>query len=59
MRLRVASVVDYFTFGYCPAPHTFVEGVRKLYPGQVLLCKNGSIVDESRIPRSPVVMTTM
>ena len=36
------SIVNYLAYGYVPEPDTMFEGIRKLPPGHVLICRKGS-----------------
>ena len=40
-KLCLSSLDYYFTYGYIPAPDTIFEGIKKLLPGHILVCKRG------------------
>jgi asparagine synthase (glutamine-hydrolysing) len=40
-KLCLSSLDYYLTYGYIPAPDTIFEGIKKLPPGHILICRKG------------------
>lgn len=42
-RVDPCAIADYLTFGHVPAPRTIFEGVRKLEPGHLAICREDQV----------------
>ncbi len=41
--LNRAALTEYLKLGYVPAPHSMIDGVKKLPPATLLICENGEL----------------
>lgn len=41
--MDLSALDDFLTFRYVPAPKTLLQGIKKLLPGHILVCKDGAV----------------